>query len=132
MRLEPLLSRCGGSTVVGRSPHVPCGGKARAVAAPWTAQALRHVGTLSKPGAARRATRQAKAGIEPALAWAQWDIDITGCCAKCRQSPAKLAWCRHRWRALRVYTTPVMPSPAAPRAASLGSGSGGSPRAEHP
>lgn len=41
-------------------------------------------------------------------------FNITGCYAKCRQSLAKLAWCRHRsgcWRnlrALRVRVTPVM------------------------
>lgn len=55
----------------------------------------------SRSGAARDCDTQGQAGIEPAHPWPSargkcYAFNITGCSAKCRQSQAKLAWCRHR------------------------------------
>lgn len=55
----------------------------------------------SSLGATREGGTQGRAGIEPASPWPAlrgkcYALNITGCYAKCRQSPTQLAWCRHR------------------------------------
>jgi len=70
----------------------------RAVATPCRLHRRRVEHGPSKPGAARRATKQGKAGIEPALPWQSlrgkcFALHITGCCRPVPQSRAKRAWC---------------------------------------
>lgn len=55
----------------------------------------------SRLGAMREGDAQGRPGIEPARPWPVrrgkcCALHITGCSAKCRQSPTELAWCRHR------------------------------------
>lgn len=55
----------------------------------------------SRLGATREGDAQGRPGIEPARPWPVrrgkcCALHITGCSAKCRQSLARLAWCRHR------------------------------------